>query len=148
MNFQIIALPAGAIAAGSLAEHVIADAKPGYPCRVSLADAEPGEELLLLHYEHHAVATPYRASHAIYVRRGAVQAHPAVNEIPAMFHTRTLSLRGFTAAGRLEAADQTPGSGLAAALNTLLEQESIAYVHIHNAKTGCYFAQATRAAGG
>lgn len=40
----------------------------GYPCRVSLQDAQQGETLLLLPYEHHAVAGPYRASGPIYVR--------------------------------------------------------------------------------
>ena len=34
---------------------------PGYPCRVSLQDAEVGEELLLLPYEHQPAASPYRA---------------------------------------------------------------------------------------
>ena len=30
----------------------VADAKPGYPCRVTLRDAEPGTRMLLLNYEH------------------------------------------------------------------------------------------------
>ena len=33
----------------------IADGRePGYPCRVSLTDSQPGDELILLNYEHHA----------------------------------------------------------------------------------------------
>ena len=47
---------------------VIAD-DPRMPCRVSMAHADPGEELLLLNYEHQPANTPYRASHAIYVRK-------------------------------------------------------------------------------
>ena len=31
---------------------VVADKKPGFPCRISLVDAEVGEELLLLPYRH------------------------------------------------------------------------------------------------
>ena len=35
--------------------------KAGYPCRISLTDAE----LILTNYEHHAVASPYRMRFAI-----------------------------------------------------------------------------------
>jgi hypothetical protein len=47
-----------------------ANAKPGYPCRVTLEDAEPSEKLLLLNYEHLAVHNTYRSSHAIFVKDG------------------------------------------------------------------------------
>jgi hypothetical protein len=47
----------------------VADQSPGFPCRVSLEDAEVGEEVLLLAFEHMAVDSPYRASGPIYVRR-------------------------------------------------------------------------------
>ena len=34
----------------------IADARdPGYPCRVSLTNSKPGDELILVNYEHHPV---------------------------------------------------------------------------------------------
>ena len=46
----------------------ICDSQPGFPCRVSLEDAAPGERVLLVNYEHLPVESPYRASHAIYVR--------------------------------------------------------------------------------
>ena len=40
------------------------------PCRISLSDAEPGDELILVNYEHHSVSSPYRMRFAIYIRRG------------------------------------------------------------------------------
>jgi hypothetical protein len=78
MSFQIKPLPlapfralfaqsAEALAAQSILR-VTADLPHAFPCRVSLQDAEPGETLLLLNYEHQPTATPYRATHAIYVR--------------------------------------------------------------------------------
>jgi len=33
----------------------VADTKPGYPCRITLEDAEPGETVLLLNYEHQQI---------------------------------------------------------------------------------------------
>jgi hypothetical protein len=80
MSFRITGLPAETSSSlFALPDHELAargairritDDRPVYPCRVSLTDAGPGQEVILVHFEHHAVATPYRASHAIYVRPG------------------------------------------------------------------------------
>ena len=43
----------------------VADQQPGFPCRVSLREAQPGEAVLLLNYEHLPVPGPYRSRHAI-----------------------------------------------------------------------------------
>ena len=72
--------------------------RPGYPCRVSLADAQAGDELLLLNYEHHAVASPYRMRFAIYVRAGD-ETYDAVNQIPDQLQLRTLAARGYESVG-------------------------------------------------
>ena len=45
-------------------------AAPAFPCRVSLADAEVGDELLLLPFEHLSTRSPYRASGPVFVRAG------------------------------------------------------------------------------
>jgi hypothetical protein len=150
MAFQIHGLPAApfqplfALDAAALAEHGavrrVADASPGYPCRVSLRDAEPGEALVLVHYEHHAVASPFRASHAIYVREHAEPAALAPGEVPVMLRSRLLSLRAFDSAAMLVAADVVDGRELEPALDRLLR--GAAYVHIHFAKPGCYAARA------
>ena len=47
------------------ARRVIADATPGFPDRVELRDAAPGETMLLVNYEHQSADTPYRSRHAI-----------------------------------------------------------------------------------
>ena len=41
------------------ARRMIADAKPGFPDRVALRDAEPGEAVILLHHEHQPADTPF-----------------------------------------------------------------------------------------
>jgi len=125
-------------------ERVIADGKPGYPCRVSLQDAEVGEEVLLMNYEHQPAATPYRSSHAIYVREWAVQATPVTNEVPEMFRHRLLSVRAFDASGRIIDADVVDGKSLESLIERMLENKSTDYLHIHNAKLGCYAAKVER----
>src|SRR3954469_14561654 len=73
--------------------------KPSFPCRISLTDRDIGEQVLLLNHVSHDVANPYRASHAIFVTEGAEEAAEFVDEIPPVFETRVLSLRGFAADG-------------------------------------------------
>src|SRR5215472_9133943 len=69
----------------------IADGRsPGYPCRISLTDSQPGDELLLVNYEHHPVDSPYRMRFAVYVRKGEEQ-FDAVDEIPEQLRLRTLA---------------------------------------------------------
>ncbi len=155
MPFQITALPletfqplftmSDADLAPREAVRVTADAKPGYPCRVSLADAEVGETLILVHHEHQPAATPFRASHAVYVREGAVPAAPAVNEVPAMLCARPLSLRGFDAGDMLVAAELVTDGAVAAAVEAMLADRRVAYIHVHLAKPGCYAARIDRA---
>lgn len=123
----------------------LADRRPGYPCRVSLRDAEVGEPVLLMNYEHLPVNGPYRSSHAIYVREYAPEAKPAVGEIPEVLRTRLLSARGFDAAGMMVDADVVQGTGLAAVIDRFFADGRIRYMHVHNAKPGCFAARIDRA---
>lgn len=154
MPFQVRALRAGPFAAlfdlptSELASRgallTVADSSPGFPCRVSLQDADIGEPVLLTHYEHQTADTPFRASHAIYVRRNAVQANPAPGEVPDMLRSRILSLRGFSPAGMLVAADLADGKAVEAAIAALFARPDVAYLHVHFAKPGCYAARVDR----
>src|SRR5262245_4934209 len=63
---------------------------PGYPERIEMRDAEPGEQLLLVNYEHQSADTPYRASHAVYVREGATEAYSAIDTLPEVMVKRLL----------------------------------------------------------
>ena len=122
----------------------IANKKPGFPCRVSLEDASVGEEVILAHFEHHAAASPFRASHAVYIRKGATEAHVDPDQVPQQLRTRTLSLRAFDAAGMMTFSDLVEGTGLEPALNGIFADSAVTYIHIHYAKPGCFAASVTR----
>lgn len=124
---------------------VTADERPGFPCRVSLQDAEIGETLILLNYEHLPVATPYRSRHAIYVRESAIEAQLAVDEVPQQMRPRLLSLRAFDADGMMKAADIVPGTAIENLIEQMFTDRSIAFLHAHNAKRGCFAARIDRA---
>jgi Protein of unknown function (DUF1203) len=123
----------------------VANAKPGFPDRVELRDAEPGESVLLLNYVHQPADTPYRASHAIFVREGAERAYEGVDETPECLRLRMLSLRAFDVAGLMVDADLADGRDLEGAIERLFANPAAAYIHAHYAKRGCYAARIERA---
>ncbi|PKB25057.1 uncharacterized protein DUF1203 [Novosphingobium kunmingense] len=125
------------------ARRVTAAASRGYPCRVSLQDADEGEELILLHHVSHDVATPYRSAYAIYVRRGAVAAE-TIDAVPPVFEGRPLGLRGFAADGTLQDARLALPGEADARIRDLLDNPAIAYIHAHNAAHGCFAARIDR----
>jgi hypothetical protein len=88
----------------------VVDERPGFPCRVSLQDAQIGETVLLVNYEHLAVASPYRASHAIYVRENATHPNLNIDEIPEVMRTRLLSIRAYDSDGMMVSADVAQGT--------------------------------------
>jgi hypothetical protein len=123
---------------------MIADEKPGYPCRVSLEDAEVGEEVILLPYQHHKTYSPYQSAGPVFIRKNAKTATLNINAIPTMLNHRLLSLRGYGKDGIMKQAEITEGSGLREMLNKLFENTDINYIHIHNAKQGCFNCVAER----
>src|SRR4051812_10172388 len=122
-----------------------ADTSPGFPCRVSLVDAAPGETLLLLNFEHLAVAGPYRSRHAIYVREYAEDARLAVGEVPEVLRRRLLSVRGFDGRGMMLDADVVDGREAEGVFARMLGRADLEYLHVHNAKPGCFAARVDRA---
>jgi hypothetical protein len=122
----------------------VADARLSYPCRVSLTDAELGQEVVLVHYEHQRADTPYRSSHAIYVRQGE-ETYDAVDAVPDQLRRRMLSLRAFDESSMIVGADLVDGRSIEGSIATLLADPRAAYLHAHFAKFGCYAARIARA---
>jgi transcriptional antiterminator Rof (Rho-off) len=120
------------------------DRKPGYPCRVSLTDSHPGDELLLLNYEHLPVASPYRMRFAIYVRKGD-KTYDKIDEVPDQLRTRMLAVRAFDAEGMMLGHELVHGRDLEGAIEKLLRAANTEYLHVHFAAPGCYAARVLRA---
>jgi hypothetical protein len=118
---------------------------PGFPCRISLEDARPGEELLLLPYLHQPAASPYRASGPIFVRRGVKRRTLAPGEVPPYVASRLISVRGYDAQHMIVAAGVCDGSAVALEIERQLSDDQVAYIHLHNAKRGCFSCRVDRA---
>jgi hypothetical protein len=155
MDFRITGLPAEEFAhlAGASEDRLLElgiqrtriDAPHSAPDRISLRDADPGETVLLLNYEHLPVASPYRSRHAIYIIEGERRTFDAVNEVPDVMRRRMLSLRAFDKAGAMIDADLSDGREVEALIGKLLANPRTSYVHAHYAKRGCYAARIERA---
>jgi hypothetical protein len=155
MSFRIKGLPAEqfnhlfALSDEELARHGavrrIADERsPGYPCRVSLTDSRPGDELVLVNFEHLPVDSPYRMRFAIFVRKGD-ETYDAVDEVPEQLRKRMLAVRAFDSKGMMVAFELVDGSELEGAIHKQLSQPSAEYLHVHFAAAGCYAARVERA---
>ena len=130
--------------AGHRAKRVVADAGGSFPCRVSLEDAAPGEELILVHHVHHDVESPYRSAFAIFVREQASEAADYRNACPPAFEGRTLSLRAFDEEGSLAACRLAAPGSADAGIRDLFADPRIAYINAHNAAAGCFAARIER----
>ncbi|NML07476.1 DUF1203 domain-containing protein [Sphingomonas sp. G-3-2-10] len=127
------------------AVRMTATAKPGYPCRVTLEAAEPGENLLLLNYEHLPEETPYRSRHAIFVREGAGDAAEFTGAVPEQLAIRLLSVRAYDAQHMMTDADVVEGAELEPLIARFLADPAVDYLHVHNARRGCFAARVDRA---
>ena len=110
----------------------------GFPDRIEMREGRPGEVFLLLNHVCQPADSPYRATHAIYVRDGAEQAYDKVDEVPEVMRKRLLSLRGFDADGMIVEADVVLGTDVEGVIERLFANPEVAYIHAHNAKQGCY----------
>jgi hypothetical protein len=132
-----------ALAATSV-RRVVADAPTGYPCRVSLEDAQVGDSLLLLSYEHLGEMSPYRAGGPIFVREGARRAALAPGEIPSYVTRRLMSVRAYDAQHMMVDAEVCEGERVRGPIERLLADDKVAYLHLHNAKRGCFSCRVER----
>jgi hypothetical protein len=155
MSFRIKGLPAErfqhlfAMSDAELAKHGAvrrtADARqPGYPCRISLTDSQPGDGLILLNYEHLPVDSPYRMRFAIFVRQGE-ETYDKVDEVPEQLQRRVLAVRAFDANGMMTGFELVDGRDLEQAIERLLRASAAEYLHVHFAAPGCYAACVERA---
>jgi hypothetical protein len=154
MPFQISALPIdrfehlfGAdedVLSAHGAKRMVVSECPGFPCRISMEDAAVGESVLLLNFEHQPTSSPYRSSHAIFIRENAAQAKLGPGEVPDQLRIRLLSVRAFDQEGMMIDADVAEGIDLERLVERMFAQPSTSYLHVHHAKPGCYGARIDR----
>jgi Protein of unknown function (DUF1203) len=141
---HLFGLDEAALAQHGVQRHIV-DKPHAFPDRVELRDGVVGETMLLLNYQHQPADTPYRASHAIFVREGAMQAAEYRDEVPEVMQRRVVSLRAFDAQHLMVDADLASGEEIAALIVRLFGNAQVAYIQAHYARRGCYAAHIGRA---
>lgn len=123
----------------------VSDGTSGFPDRIEMREAAAGETVLLLNHVCQPADTPYRATHAIYVREGACETYNRVNEVPDVMRQRLLSLRAYDERGMILDADVVDGREIEPVIARLFANPKVSYIHAHNAKRGCYSGRIDRA---
>jgi hypothetical protein len=140
----LFGLSDAALAARGVIRQVV-DQSPGFPDRIEMRDAAVGESVLLLNHVCQPADTPYRATHAIYVREGATSRYDRTDEVPDVMRRRLLSLRAFDRADMMVDAEVVEGTGIEAIIARMFADARVAYIHVHNARQGCYSGRIDRA---
>ena len=78
------------------------------------------------------------------MREGAETAARYEDEVPLQLTRRLLSVRAFDAAGMMADADVVEGRDLEALIARMFADPAVAYLHVHNAKPGCFAARVDR----
>src|SRR5947209_16697129 len=153
-NFKIVGLPLAQFQplfslednelAQKGARRLNGDTHAGFPCRVSLQDAEISQGVILVPFVHHDVESPHRASGPIFVREAAKQIELAPGEIPEVVAGRVMSVRAYSDKGMMVNAAVTPGKELKSQVEKFLGDAKISYLHLHNAGAGCYSCRVER----
>ncbi len=105
----LFGLPDAELAARNVKRYV-AEENSGFPCRIEMREAAPGQTVLLLNHICQPANTPYRATHAIFVREGATTTFDQADYVPALMRKRLLSLRAYGADGMMLDADVVEGA--------------------------------------
>lgn len=116
----------------------IADAKPGYPCRQCLQDAEIGETLVLVAYNPFTVDSPYRSRSPIFLHERACTPHTGSVGLPNQLTSRQLSIRAFDREAMMLDAAVIDGIYLEEQLRRFFENDAVSEIHVHNATRGCW----------
>jgi hypothetical protein len=124
---------------------IVVDEKPGFPCRVTLEDAERGERVILLPFEHQSAHSPFRASGPIFVREAAHATFDRTGAPPEVLGGRKLSARAYGKDGMMVDADVAEGLDVIPLLERFFSTSEVEYAHIHFARRGCYACRVERA---
>jgi hypothetical protein len=101
--------------------------------------------MLLLSYAHQPAGTPYASAGPIFIRRTAVATRTSLNEVPEQQRRRLLSVRAYDHRDWMVDAEVQEGTQLEALIERFLANPQVSYLHVHNARRGCYACRIDRA---
>lgn len=118
----------------------------GFPCRVTLAWAQPGEKVLLFRHNPFNAASPYAERGPVFARPEGAPKILEIDELPAYIAVvPQVVVRGYDNTTSIAHAEVVPGCDCADAIKRAFANASVAYVHIRAAAYGCFQFRVDRA---
>jgi hypothetical protein len=127
------------------AVEIVADERNSFPCRRCLKDAEVGETMLLMSYNPFLGDSPYSGAGPIFVHARDCQQFPGSDRVPDQLSRRLLSVRAYDGEHMLTGAEVIDGGRLEETVDVLFAEGRAEYIHVHNARPGCFAARIDRA---
>jgi hypothetical protein len=102
--------------------------------------------VFLLNFEHLPGQSPYRSMGPIVVRESATESYSRTNEISAVLRVqdRLFSMRAYDNKDMLVVAEVIKSAEMDQSIQRLLTDTRVAYIHVHNARPGCYACRVDR----
>jgi hypothetical protein len=146
IQLRYVPLPAPLPISDSNAVCFVVSEGMGAPCRRCLHDARPGEEVNLIAYDPFPSdsITPYRGNGPIFVHTHDCTIFKG-STIPERQLQRLLSLRAYNEKHNMVSAEVIEGGQLKTIGSAMLADEGVSYIHVHNAKPGCFAFKIERA---
>jgi hypothetical protein len=147
LNSEIAADAARRLAAGDpFVEEVEVDAPVGYPCRVTLEWAKPGERVLLFKHRPFSAPSPYAEEGPVFARMDAPAKVLPIDTLPDYVAIMPLVIvRAYDQRNAIACAEAVPGAACAEAIGKAFAREDVAYVHIRAGAYGCFQFRVDRA---
>jgi Protein of unknown function (DUF1203) len=122
---------------------ITVDGENAYPCRRCLMDGKLKEEMLLLSYDPFLGDSPYSGAGPIFVHKEPCAPYQGV-DVPEQQRRRLLSLRAYDRRHMMVDAEVLQGIELQEVARGMLEDNGVEYLHVHNAKPGCFAVRVER----
>jgi Protein of unknown function (DUF1203) len=144
-TFVIHPLPAGEVDShGFAARTKVADGP--LPCRRCLRNAEVGEDLVLAPYDPFIVRSPYAGDGPVFVHAdGCEPFEPAPGAVSEQVAGRVLSVRAYDGEAMMTASTVLAGERFPQQVEELLDDDDVAFLHVHFAGPGCFAFRVDRA---
>lgn len=127
---------------GNLVERFTA--RGGEPVRCCLADAQAGDDLLMMGYRPALPASPYVETGAVFVHASPCAGPATTTSYPRDWLPRPQVLRAYDARGWIHPATRThDGTGAESVLAEVLAEPGVVEVHSRNIGYGCFMFAAT-----
>ena len=118
---------------------VVVDAAIGYPCRVTLAWASPGDRIMLFRHRPFGAVSPYAEEGPVFARLGAQPAALKAGEIPAYLGVIPhIAVRGYDLTVSIAHAEIVAGSACADAVARAFDNDAVRFVHVRAGAHGCF----------